>query len=271
MHHVGSGGVQRRHRQARGVQRNGYHLRLTAAVDAGDLAVAGILHGVALVPAQQLHQHAVQHLRAGADDDLLRVHRHTPELPEVGGDGMAQLRRALGRHGAKQPGALLQNGLAHQARPDGEGEILRRDGVGDQIHLPVVLGRRHGLLPGELGCQWPLDGADVVALFLHTVNVALSRQLLIGVFHRDDADLQMGGQRPLGGQLLPRRQPSGEDIGLDAAVQLFVQTDAAGFCQWIGQHSALHLVLTRKIKMDILIIPVHTIIQLDRDCKGFFA
>ena len=171
----------------------------------------------------------------------------------------------------EQAGALLQNGLAHQPRPDGKGEILRRDGVGDKIHLPVVLGGGRGVLPGELSRQRALDGADVVALLLHAVDVALGHQLLVGVFHRNDADLQMGGQRPLGGQLLPRRQPSGEDIGLDAAVQLFVQTDAAGFCQWIGQHGALHLVSTRKIKMDILIIPVTTIIQLDRDCKGFFA
>ena len=173
--------------------------------------------------------------------------------------------------GMAQAGALLQNGLAHQPRPDGKGKILRRNGVGDQIHLPVVLGGGCCVLPGELGCQRPLDRADVVALFLHTVDVALGHQLLVGVFHRDDADLQMGGQRPLGGQLLPRRQPSGEDVVLDAAIQLLIQADAAVLCQWIGQHDALHLVLTRKIKMDILIIPVHTIIQLDRDCKGFFA
>ena len=218
VYHVGAGLVQRRYGQPRAVQRHGHHLRLIAPVDAGDLAVARILHGVALVPSQKLHQHIVQLLRAGADDDLLLIHRHAPELSEIGGDGTAQLRRALRRHGTQQAGTLLQDGLAHQARPDGEGEILRRNGVGDQIHLPDVLGRWRGLLPVGRGGQRTLDGADVVALLLHAVDIPLRHQLLVGVLHRDDADLQMSGQRPLGGQLLPCRQPPGEDIVLDPAV-----------------------------------------------------
>ena len=107
VYHISVGAFQCRHRQPRAVQRDGHHLRLIAAVDADDLAVPWVLGGVALPAAQQLHQHAVQLLRTGADDDLLRVHRHTPKLPEIGGDGGAQLRCALGRHGVEQAGALL--------------------------------------------------------------------------------------------------------------------------------------------------------------------
>ena len=182
--HVGPCALQCRHRQAPAVQRDVGHLRLIAAVDAGDLAVARVLHGVTLVPPQQLHQHAVQQLRAGADDDLARVHRHAPKLPEIGGDGATQLRRALRRHGVQQARPLLQNGLAHQPRPHGEGEILRRDGIGHKVHLPARLRQRRKLSRCLLSRQRPLHGADVVAPLFPAADVPLRHQLLVGVFYR---------------------------------------------------------------------------------------
>ena len=274
MHHVRAAAPQLLHGQAVAVQRHRRHRSAAGAVDAGDLAVAGILHAVGHLTSQKLHQQAVQHLGAGAHDDLLRAHRHAPELAQMVGDGAAQRPRALGRRGVEKAGALLQNGLAHEPRPDGEGEVLRVDGVGDKVKEPCALARlqrvlRHGR---RLGGQGRQHGADEVALFLHAGEIALGHELLVGVLHGDDADLQMGGQRPLAGQLLPRRQTAGEDILLDAAVQLLVQADAGCFIQCVGEHGcASYLVLTSKIKMDILIIPVPTIIRIEQKIKGQFT
>ncbi len=120
------------------------------------------------------------------------------------GDGAAQRPRALGRRGVEEAGAPLQNGPAHEPRPDGEGEITA------SMEL-VTRSRNHVRSPGSgascvTGGGWEGRGgstADKVALILHTGEVALGHQLLVGVLHGDDADLQMGGQRPLAGQLLP--------------------------------------------------------------------
>ena len=105
--HVGAGVTKGGDGQARLVQRDEGHGGAVAAVDAGDLAVAGVFHGVAAILTQELHQQAIQHLRARADDDLLRRYVHAPELAEVGGHGLAEGQRALGRRGVEQARALL--------------------------------------------------------------------------------------------------------------------------------------------------------------------
>ncbi len=62
----------------------------------GDLAVAGVLHAVETITAQQLHQQVVQHLGAGTHDDLLGSDLHGTELPQVGGDGLPQAQAPCG-------------------------------------------------------------------------------------------------------------------------------------------------------------------------------
>ena len=52
----------------------------------------------------------------------------------------------------------------------------------------------------------------IVARPLPGLQISLCQQLGVGVFHRHHSDAQMGGQSPLGGQLIPRRQPAGQDI-----------------------------------------------------------
>ena len=193
-------------------------------VDAADLAVPWVLHGVALLPPQQLDQQGIQRLRPRPHDDLPGRHRHAPELVQIIRDGLPQLQRAGGGRGPQQPGVLLQYGLPQQLRPCGKGEVLGGGGVGDEIHEPLALrrlgdGLRHR---GRRGGQRLVDAHDIVAPLLHAADVPLGDELLIGVLHRDDADLQMGRQRPLAGQLLPRRQHAGQDVALDVAVELLV-------------------------------------------------
>ena len=81
-----------------------------------------------------------------------------------------------------------------------------------------------------------------------------------------------GGQGAFAGQLLPCCQTAGEDVRLHPAIELFIQAESRLFVQGIGEHwtGSFHLVLTSKIKMDILIIPVATIIQIVNESKGFF-
>ena len=168
---------------------------------------------------------------------------------------------------------MLQNGLAHESGPDGEGKVLGGDGVGGQIQEPDRLAGRRRLLRGRGdGCGRRQHGADEIALLLHTGEVALGHELFVGILYGDDADLQMGGQGAFAGQLLPCRQTAGENVRLHPAVELLIQAETRLFVQGIGEHwtGSFHLVLTSKIKMDILIIPVATIIQIVNESKGFF-
>ena len=154
-------------------------------------------------------------------------------------DGPAQGRCAVVWRGAQQLRVLLQNGLPHQPGPYGEGEIrpVQRPGGQVQKHR-LRRALRHQGRRSRRG-QGTLQRAYIIALFLHGVNIPLCRQLLIGVLHGDDADLQVLGQRPLGGQLLPGRQGAGQNIPANTGVQLGVQTLASVLFQGIGQHGNL--------------------------------
>ena len=72
MHHVGVGAAQRLVGKSALIQCHMPQRHLIALVDTPDLAVAGILHGIALLPAQQLDQQKIQRFRSGAYDDLSR-------------------------------------------------------------------------------------------------------------------------------------------------------------------------------------------------------
>ena len=72
MYHVGVGAAQRLIGESALIQRHVPQRHLIAPVDPSDLAVAGILHGIALLPAQQLDQQKIQRFRSGAYDDLSR-------------------------------------------------------------------------------------------------------------------------------------------------------------------------------------------------------
>ena len=82
------------HRYALCVQPGAESGDTAGGVDLADFAVARLLHGVALVPAQKLDQKIVKKVRARADKDVLRVYLHPPKVRQMGGNGLPQFRDA---------------------------------------------------------------------------------------------------------------------------------------------------------------------------------
>ena len=106
-------------------------LNAPGGVDLPDFPVSRLLHGVDLLPPQQLDQKIVQKVRSRADQDVLRIHPHSPEGRQMSGNGLPQLRDAPVGQGREKRLAEVQHDLPLQARPDGKGELLRA--VGGQV------------------------------------------------------------------------------------------------------------------------------------------
>ena len=60
----------------------------------------------------------------------------------------------------------------------------------------------------------------------HSVNIALSQQLRIGVFHRNNAHPHMLRQGPFRRKTLIRRQLAGKNVGADAAIKRNIKGNA---------------------------------------------
>ena len=212
------------HREPRLVEPHAHKAHAVLRVDLGDLAVARILDGVALLAPEQLDDDVIEKLRARADDDLLRIHRHAAELVQVRRDGAAQLLRAVIGRRLEQARPLLEDRLAHEPRPDGERKVVRLGRAGCKVEKPRRARRqlRNFLRCGRGGAERPVHRADEIAAAFAAVDIPLGDELLIGVLHRDNRQLQMVGKRPLGRELLPRGEPPGENIGFDAVVELLV-------------------------------------------------
>ena len=199
MHHLSQVPAQLSGRKPRLVDADVLYLHLIALINSGNLAVAGILHSVALVPAQKLDQQMIQQLRPGAHNDLLRIHLHPPKLLQISRNGPPQLRGPVVRRRPQQLLVLLQEGLAHKPGPNGEGEVRRIHGPGGEIQKPSLLPfpsclRRPRRLPA---LRRALHLRHKVAAALPCVDIPLRLQLLVGVFHRNGAHLQVLGQGPL--------------------------------------------------------------------------
>ncbi len=71
-------------------------------------------------------------------------HVHGPELTQVSSDGPAQGRCAVVWRGAQQLRVLLQDGLAHEPGPHGEGEVGPVQRPGGQVQkTPAPQNIRH--------------------------------------------------------------------------------------------------------------------------------
>ena len=251
MHHIRFCLPQLFHAQARFVQGHIAHRHLVATIDATDFTISRVFHSVALLTTQQLHQKAVECLRACTDDDLLGGHGHGAELVEVAGDGAAQFRCTRRGRGAQKASVALQNSAAHELGPCGKGEKLRGSRTGDEVHKPrLLLCRLYRYHPLGRG-QGTVNVADEVATLFHAADVALGYQLFVGVLHGDNTHLQMLRQRPLGGQFLPCRQRSRQNIPLYIAVKLLIQAHFPALFQRVGQHITSHLVLINHTVLDI--------------------
>ena len=193
----------------------------SGGIDLPDLSVARVLYAVDLVLAQQLHEQVIQKVRPRAYQNVFRVHPEPPEIREIPGNGLPQGRGPPGIHRGQKGLAVVQDHLPLEPGPDGEGELA-------------------GAVAGEVRqrsrffCPFPAGGQgggsrlrDFYRLHkespaLGRGNVALLQKLGIGRLHGGLAHLQIGGQGPLGGQLVPRGQPPGPDVLPDGQIQGFI-------------------------------------------------
>lgn len=101
------------------------------------------------------------------------------------------------------------------------GELLQGHAPGPGgVHclLKVLL----GLAQGALVYQLQIPRGHKAALAGNRGDEALPLQLLIGTFGGDDADPQLSGQQPHGGQSLPLPQLPPEDQALDLPGDLVI-------------------------------------------------
>ena len=150
MHHARPRGAQPLHRDPLPVEGHMAQWRVVGLVDVGEARVAGVLHRIAPVAAEQLHDEVVQHLGPRPHHDLGRVHLHAAHAAQVGREGRAQPRGAgRGRLAHECLLGGLGEHLAHGARPQRVGKEPRgRDGPGE---VGDERGLRRGLLPGWFG------------------------------------------------------------------------------------------------------------------------
>ena len=201
-------------------------------IDPVDLSVPRILHRVSFVPTQQLDQQIVEKVGAGADENVVGIHIHGPEGVKMIRDGLPQGGDALIMQGQQQLFTVIQHHFPLQLAPDGEGKFLRA-AAGQVQH------RRSGLL---LRCGGKGRGVDrglgdilhEIADFFRGADITFRKQLVVSRFHGNFADLQILRQCPFGGQLLPRFQIAGENIGADAPVKRFIERHSGGFFQFVG-------------------------------------
>ena len=107
MQHVHVLGLQLAQARALRIERDVPHRAAARLVDAREAQVSRVLHRVGGVAADELHQHGVEQLRAGAHHDARRVHFHPARAAQIGRDGLAQAKGALGRRGRERLGLVF--------------------------------------------------------------------------------------------------------------------------------------------------------------------
>ena len=206
----------------------------SGSIDLPDLSVARVLYAVDLVLAQQLHEQVIQEVRPSAYQDVFRVHPEPPEIGEIPGNGLPQGRGPPGIHGGQKVLAVVQDHFPLEPGPDGEGKLA--GAVAGEVRqrgrfLLLLAERQRG------GSRLrDLHRLHKESPALGRGNVALLQKLGIGRLHGGLAHLQIGGQGPLGGQLVPRGQLPGPDVLPDGQIQGFVQWLTGTFYQIVGAH-----------------------------------
>ena len=100
--------------------------------------------------------------------------------------------------------------------------------------------RRSGGRPGWDGGWGGLrfEGLDKKAAFGLRAQIALRQELAIGPLYGHYADLQMGGQGPLGGEPFTGSQGPLFDFVPNTAVELFIKRLGAVWFQRDGEHES---------------------------------
>ncbi len=146
------------------------------------------------------------------------------------GDGPAQLRAALVGQTAQKLRAVVQHHAALEPAPHGKGKIRRAVG-GEVQHREL-----HRLLRNRLRRRERLGRGGVVHKIAHPLagdDIALGQKLLVGILHRDFAQLQIPGQIPLGRQPAPFGQDAAENILAQMSVKALIKGHSPGFFQII--------------------------------------
>ena len=215
-------------------------------IDLAQPLVAGVLHGVSPVPAQELDQHPIEILRPRPHHDLLRGDGHPPELVEVVGNGLAELADAPGGGVGEQGGLVLGGGhVPQELHPDGEGEHVPGHGTAHKVCPvgPLFRGLPLASLWGGRGRRRRDGGlllqlTDVIPPLGQGIEEPLRHQLGIGTLHSDGAHPQVFGKTPFGGQLLPCPEFFLEDILLDAPVEVLVHALRCDIFKGVGKQTS---------------------------------
>lgn len=166
-----------------------------AFVNLGDLAVAGILHGIVLLKTEKLQQKAVQILGSGTDNDLFRGDSHIPEFFQMLCDGLTEREDAAAGRIGQQLLLVMSQKLSGDFSPDGEGEMLGSGLVTGKIgEVAGVSGGKLNIFRGKNrlpGRGHGLYICDKEALFGNGINITFRDQLGIGIFHGDGAYAQI--------------------------------------------------------------------------------
>ena len=175
-------------------------------VDLSDFGISRILNGKHRAGSKQLCQKQIKIFCAGAYHDLFRQNGHAAGVPQVFRNGLPQRQKAL--MGCRREEIVFGQHLTGETGPCGGGEQGEIRLIAAQIQLPTGnrrFRRECGLRGGHGGC---FHRTDEESPFWLGIDITLCLQLLIGGLHRDDGNVQMFGQCPLGGELFPGRQGS---------------------------------------------------------------
>ena len=175
-------------------------------------------------PRARRRQHADEQRDAlrvpGADHDLVRLGHGAADPVQVAGDRRPQLRHAAARQVAEQVVRRAGQRAADRAQPRGAGEAGHVGAAVAQVDPRRGLagqpepGHGRGRAGRHLGIAARVAG-----------QVALGRELLVGLDHHAAGDAQVGGQHPGGRQGRAARQPPGADRVPDRGLDLPVQRD----------------------------------------------
>ena len=173
-------------------------------IDFSDFSVTRLFHRVDPIPAEKLDQQIVKKVSTGADEDVFRIHMHTPEGGQMIGDGLPQLRNAPVGNGQQQFFTVIQHHFPLEFAPNREGEP---DGaVAGKVQQGNILRIVSGSGRGNLCRGDSVHGFHEVADFFPGADVPFCQQLIVGGFHGDFADFQIFCQGSFGGQLFSGRQ-----------------------------------------------------------------
>ena len=186
---------------------------------AANLFVRRVLHREAFAP-EKLREQAVEILRAGADNDLLRPHKNAPAAREIRRDGPPQLWQAVIRRFDEQRLPIAREHAPHRSGKDGKGEIPLR-GAGRRRGQRAFGRRKHGE-----AVRIPIN--HKIAAALARFDISLVAENGAGVLHRDDAHARFRRDHPLAGQLRAAGINPRRDVVAQAAVKLHIGRLAAG-------------------------------------------